>query len=86
MKVRDFEKSIGELNCSIVLDMVKINKGQVHRFFGHKGCTQIMWDEFGRGYSFEYEYDADSKAYDNTEEAVTDRMYERTPVFDLNFS
>ena len=37
MKVQDFEKAIVALNCSVVLDEVKLSKGHVRRFFGHKG-------------------------------------------------
>ena len=85
MKVQDFEKAIVALNCSVDLDEVKLSKGHVRRFFGHKGCTVIMWDESGRGYSCVLHTVEESEMQHDTHNGVTESCYERDKVYDLKF-
>ena len=85
MKVRDFENAIVALNCSVVLDEVKLNKGHVRRFFGHKGCTLIMWDESGRSYSCVLHTVEESEMQHDTHKGVTESCYDRDKVYDLKF-
>ena len=85
MKVQDFENAIAALNCSVVLDEVKINKGHVRRFYGHKGCTLVMWDENGRGYSCVLHTVDESEMQHDTHKGVTESCYERDNVYDLKF-
>lgn len=85
MKVQDFETAIVALNCSVVLDEVKLHKGHVHQFFGHKGCTLIMWDENGRGYSCVLHTIEESEMRHDTHEGVSESCYDRDKVYDLKF-
>ena len=45
MKVKEFEDAIKRMDSRIVLDEVKLSKGQVRRFYGHIGTMLIMWKE-----------------------------------------
>lgn len=74
MKVQDFERAIEALNCSIVLDEVKLLKGQVRVCIGHTETKHLEWDEFGRAYGREL-VDEGEEGYE------IDRM----PEFDLKF-
>ena len=85
MKVQDFENAIVALNCSVVLDEVKLCKGHVRRFFGHKGCTLVMWDESGRGYSCVLHTVEESEMQHDTYKGVAEGCYERDKVYDLKF-
>lgn len=85
MKLQDFENSIVALNCSVVLDEVKLYKGHVRRFFGHKGCTLIMWDENGRGYSCVLQTVKESEMQHDTYKGVSESCYDRDKVYDLKF-
>lgn len=85
MKIKDYEEAIGALECDIVLDEVKLRKGCVHRFFGHKGCTLLMWDDAGRGYSVKLHTVEDGEVTHDTHEGVVESCYERDNVYDLKF-
>jgi hypothetical protein len=85
MKVQDFEMAVEALNCSIVLDEVKIQKKHVRRCYGHKGETLIMWDECGRGYSVALHDVFDEYMEDDEHLYVSDGSYERDKVYDLKF-
>lgn len=83
MKIKDFEKAIDGLNCDISMDEVRLLKGQVRRFYGHKDRTLIMWDEVGRGFSFVHPNDIEVN--EDTHLGVAERFYERDTVYDLKF-
>lgn len=85
MKVQDFERAIIEMNCSIVLDEVKIHKGHVRRFYGHKDCLLIMWDESGRGYSTMLNTVEKTEVRHDTHKGVAESCYDRDVVYDLKF-
>lgn len=85
MKIQDFENAITALKCSVVLDEVKLSEGSVRRFFGHKGCTLIMWDESGRGYSCVLHTVEESEMQHDTHKGVVESCYDRDKVYDLKF-
>ena len=72
MRIKDFENAINALNCSIVLDEVKLHNGHVRRFFAHRNDCLLMWDENGHAYS-------------STEINADVVRYERDSVYDLDF-
>lgn len=83
MKIKDFENAIERLNCDVSMDEVRLRKGQVRRFYGHKDKRLIMWDEVGRGFSFVHPNDIEVN--EDTHRAVAERLYERDAVYDLKF-
>lgn len=85
MGVKDFESAIEALNYSVILDEVKLSKGNVRRFFGHKGCTLIMWDEHGYGYSCLLHTVEKSEMQHDTHKGVTESCYYRDKMYDLKF-
>ena len=85
MRVKDFEKAIEALKCPVVLDEVKLSKGHVRRFFGHNGCTLIMWDESGRGFSCVLHTLEESEMQHDTHKGVVESCYAREPAYDLKF-
>ena len=85
MKLQDFEKAIIALNSSLVLDEVKLYKNHVRRFYGHKGCTLVMWDENGRGYSCVLQKLKESEMQCDTHKGVSESCYDRDKVYDLQF-
>lgn len=85
MKTIDFESAIEGLACSIVCDEVKLQKGHVHRFYGHNGHTLIMWDAAGRGYSMQLGCIPDEGVTHDTHDVLADDCYKRDPVYDLTF-
>lgn len=77
--------AIEELNCSVVLDEVKLDKGHVRRFFGHKGTTLVMWHGDGRAFSTQlHTVDADEVTHE-THKRVSESSYDRDKVYDLKF-
>lgn len=56
MKVKDFEEAIEALGSDIVIDEMKLRHSYVRQVNGHKGDLQIVWDEYGRAYSYKKEY------------------------------
>lgn len=85
MKTIDFESAIEALACSIVCDEVKLQKGHVHRFYGHNGNTFIMWDDAGRGYSMLLGFIPGLSITHDTHNIIADDCYMRDPVYDLKF-
>ena len=84
MKIKDYENAIEGLSCPISMDEVRLLKGQVRRFYGHKDRTLIMWDEVGRGFSFVHPNDIEVN--EDTHRGVAERLYERDTVYDLKFA
>lgn len=85
MRVNDFENAVVALNCSVVLDEVKIEKGHVRRFYGHNGCTLVMWDERGIGYSCCLHKVNETEINHDTHDGVTESSYVRDESYDLKF-
>lgn len=85
MKTIDFEKAIEALGFSIVLDEVRLHKGHVTRFYGHKGDTLLMWDETGQGF-FTLLYTAKPEEITHeTHTGVCESCYQRNEIYDLKF-
>ncbi|MBF1462985.1 3-mercaptopyruvate sulfurtransferase [Prevotella pallens] len=59
MKVKEFEKAIDALGRDIVIDEMKLRHSYVRQVNGHKGDLHIVWDEYGRAYSYKKEYEKD---------------------------
>ena len=76
MKVKDFEEAIEALGSDIVIDEMKLRHSYVRQVNGHKGDLQIVWDEYGRAYSYKKEY---GKFY-----SVIGIPLKREMKFDLN--
>ena len=74
------------LPCRVVLDEVKLLKGQVKRLFGHKGGTLVMWDDLGRAFSCNVEETdlAESPSY-VLDGVLPADCYVRDAAFDLRF-
>lgn len=85
MKIHDFEDAIAALGCSVVLDEVKLSKGHVRRFFGHRDNMLIMWDENGRGFSCVRCTTEEAETKSASHEGVTERRYDRDKMYDLKF-
>ena len=85
MKTIDFEQAIEALGFSIVLDEVRLHKGHVTRFYGHKGDTLIMWDETGKGFFTLLHTAAPDEITHETHNGVCECCYERNEIYDLNF-
>ena len=76
MKVKDFEEAIEALGSDIVIDEMKLRHSNVRQVNGHKGDLQIVWDEYGRAYSYKKE---DGKFH-----SVIGIPLKREMKFDLN--
>lgn len=76
MKVKDFEEAIEALGSDIVIDEMKLRHSYVRQVNGHKGDLQIVWDEYGRAYSYKKE---DGKFH-----SVIGIPLKREMKFDLN--
>ena len=59
MKVKDFEEAIDNLGSDIVIDEMKLRHSYVRQVNGHKGDLHIVWDEYGRAYSYKKEDEKD---------------------------
>lgn len=59
MKVKDFEEAIEALGSDIVIDEMKLRHSHVRQVNGHKGDLKIVWDEYGRAYSYKKEDEND---------------------------
>lgn len=59
MKVKEFEEAIDALGSDIVIDEMKLRHSYVRQVNGHKGDLHIVWDEYGRAYSYKKEDDKD---------------------------
>ena len=76
MKVKEFEEAIDALGSDIVIDEMKLRHSHVRQVNGHKGDLQIVWDEYGRAYSYKKE---DGKFH-----SVIGIPLKREMKFDLN--
>ena len=85
MKVQDFEKAIEALKCSIVLDEVKLQNGQVRQFNGHKEGLQIVWDESGRAFTCADDQESEEFIVAGSGKSVMGRRLKRDSEFDLKF-
>ena len=85
MKTTDFEDAIIKMDSRIILDEVKLSKGQVRRFYGHIGNMLIMWDEKGRGYSFVLHTSSEQEIDHNTHDGLPDILYVRNNKYDIHF-
>ena len=83
MKVQDFESAIVALNCSIVLDEVKLNKGQVRQFKGHKENVQIIWDESGRAFTCSNDQKSEEFIEAGSGKSIMGRRLKRDSTYDL---
>ena len=59
MKVKEFEEAIDALGRDIVIDEMKLRHSYVRQVNGHKGDLHIVWDEYGRDYSYKKVYEKD---------------------------
>lgn len=59
MKVKEFEEAIDALGSDIVIDEMKLRHSYVRQVNGHKGDLHIVWDEYGRAYSYKKEDEKD---------------------------
>lgn len=59
MKVKEFEEAIDALGRDILIDEMKLRHSYVRLVNGHKGDLHIVWDEYGRAYSYKKEYEKD---------------------------
>lgn len=85
MKVKDFEDAIKRMDSRIVLDEVKLSKGQVRRFYGHIGTTLIMWKENGTGYTCILHTISPEEVNQNTHDGVTESCYTPEQKYDIHF-
>ena len=76
MKVKEFEEAIDALGRDIIIDEMKLRHSYVRQVNGHKGDLQIVWDEYGRAYSYKKE---DGKFH-----SVIGIPLKREMKFDLN--
>lgn len=76
MKVKEFEEAIDALGSDIVIDEMKLRHSYVRQVNGHKGDLHIVWDEYGRAYSYKKE---DGKFH-----SVIGIPLKRDMKFDLN--
>lgn len=76
MKVKDFEEAIEALGSDIVIDEMKLRHSYVRQVNGHKGDLHIVWDEYGRAFSYKKE---DGKFH-----SVIGIPLKRDMKFDLN--
>lgn len=87
MKVKDFEEAIDSLGSDIVIDEIKLKHSHVRQVNGHKGNLQIVWDEYGRAYSYKKEYENDiflTQKEDGKFHSVVGKPLKREMKFDLN--
>ena len=59
MTVKEFEEAIDALGSDIVIDEMKLRHSYVRQVNGHKGDLHIVWDEYGRAYSYKKEDEKD---------------------------
>ena len=83
MKVKEFEEAIKRLDTRIVLDEVKLSKGQVRRFYGHIGNKLIMWD--GAGIASTCTVQEPEEIDHETHEGVTESCYYPDSKYDIHF-
>ena len=55
MKVKEFEEAIEALGSDIIVDEMKLRHSYVRQVNGHKGDLHIVWNEYGRAYSYKKE-------------------------------
>lgn len=85
MKVKEFEEAIKRMDTRIVLDEVKLSKGQVRRFYGHVGTMLIMWKENGTGYTCILHTLSPEEVNQNTHDGVVESCYEHDNKYDIHF-
>lgn len=85
MKVKDFEDAINRMDTRIVLDEVKLSKGNVRRFYGHIGTTLIMWKENGTGHTCILHTISPEEVNQNTHDGVTESCYTPEQKYDIKF-
>ncbi len=83
MRIEDFEKAIDAKHLGLIIDEIKLAKGQVRVCYGHVGSTLIMWDEQGLAYSVEYCAEDGEDIDNDTHDKVSDSVYNRDDSFDL---
>lgn len=87
MKVKEFEEAIDALSSDIVIDEMKLRHSYVRQVNGHKGDLHIVWDEYGRAYSYKKEYEKDiflTQKEDGKFHSVIGIPLKRDMKFDLN--
>lgn len=87
MKVKEFEEAIDNLGRDIVIDEMKLRHSYVRQVNGHKGDLHIVWDEYGRAYSYKKEYEKDiilTQKEDGKFHSVIGIPLKREMKFDLN--
>lgn len=86
MKVKEFEDAIKRMDSRIVLDEVKLSKGQVRRFYGHIGNKLIMWDGEGIASTCILHTVREPEEIDHeTHEGVTESCYYPDSKYDIHF-
>lgn len=85
MNVKDFEKAIKRMDSRIVLDEVKLSKGQVRRFYGHIGTMLIMWKENGSGHTCFLHSISSEEVSHTTHDGVVESFYDPDHKYDIHF-
>ena len=83
MKVKEFEDAIKRMDSRIVLDEVKLSKGQVRRFYGNIGNKLIMWD--GDGIASTCTVQEPEEIDHETHEGVLECFYDPDHKYDIHF-
>lgn len=87
MKVKEFEEAIEALGSDIIVDEMKLRHSYVRQVNGHKGDLHIVWNEYGRAYSYKKEYEKDIfliQKEDGKFHSVIGIPLKREVKFDLN--
>lgn len=87
MKVKYFEEAIEALGSDVVIEEIKLRHSYVRQVNGHKGDLQIVWDEYGRAYSYKKEYEKDiflTQKEDGKFHSVIGIPLKREMKFDIN--
>lgn len=84
MRIKDFEKAIGALNCTIYLDeIVNSMTGEVRSAYGHMKQLYLKWDDMGRGFSCQS--DAPLPDDQSVEVRMEVEHWDRDADFDIKF-
>lgn len=87
MTVKEFEEAVDALGSDIVIDEMKLRHSYVRQVNGHKGDLHIVWDEYGRAYSYKKEDEKDiflTQKEDGKFHSVIGIPLKRDMKFDLN--
>ncbi len=86
MKVIDFEMAIDALGVSgLVKDEVSLRGGQVTRMHGHLGNLLIMWDDFGRAFTYTTCMKLSTTEPTQYHRKVAMKVFKRDTGYDLKF-